>query len=490
MANGIELVESTALQKWPYEDGLNRSVIALTGNADQIDVEAMIGLARERHVVQITVSRGEWRSVLRSQGSAVFSITQESPEFGFSDADVIDALLLAASADVFDIAAYLALLSDNLAEVQIELTNSPSATGYQWYRTTSALERDLTSASWLVVVTNLCSQEGHRRLIVHDANGSLISAPGLVIHGPDGDPAAPTPTYSEAIEKYREQRLSGDLAHVPTPRDLAPHATQGLRRISTLLNGIAEQLVWLWVAKGAWITEDGLYVRFDGARVVEGDLTIEPMESVNEALALWDWATQTTDPARSEALLRCISLVITVPDELRGSGRQILSNATSVLEIMMRTQIAEAMAARSAARDAAFSAARSASDDARSAAAKTFDRVVVQAAAVIALLLANEQHALGASTTKVLLLVIAALLVILGFVVMVIDFPGARSGLAAFRSDLNLYRDHLTRADVDDVNNMQSLRDATTAIFKAQLLAIVLLAAAVGADLYAYFRVK
>jgi hypothetical protein len=489
MAKAIDLVEASALQRSAYHDELNRSVITLSGRADEIDVEAMISLASDRHVVEISLSKDGWRGTLRSQGSAAFSIEQDSPDSGFSDSDLIEGLRQVEQSDVVEVARYIELLPGLAAEVRVEITNDPSRSQYEWYRTALALERDLASTAWLSVATKLCHPDGRRCVIIHDSGGSWVAGPGLLIQGPDKQPDIPTVDPSEDVQKYRVQRMTGDLLWVPSPRDFAPNNSSGFTNVARLLNGIAEQLVWLWIAKAAWVDDNGVRVRFDGARVVEGPLTVAPMVSATEALTLWDWATKTTDPTRSEALLRSISLVADEPNDLRGIGRQIFVSATSVLEVMVRSQIAEAMEARSSARDAAFTAARGAAEDARAAAAKSFDRVVVQAAAAAGLLLANEQHALGAATTKVLLLVIAGLLVILGVIVLVVDFPSARAGLTAFRLDLDLYRDMLTKADVEDLKAMQSLREASRTIFRAQWLTCAVLAAGLAGDLYAHARV-
>jgi hypothetical protein len=490
MTNALALLAAIQMHNTGYSDRINRSVITLTGVASDIDSKSMVALAGERHVVQITVTKDGWSGTLRSQGSAVFSIDQGPPGIAFEDTDVIDALRLIADDGIVDVARYLALVPDLSAEVLVEVTNFPPTSGYEWYRTTAALEHDLASNAWLAHAIAMCEPGGKRRVIVHDADDSCLRTPGLVIQGPDTQASLPEQEERESVARYRAERLDGDFAATPTPTDLAPSSASGFATVEKLLNGISEQLTWLWLAKDSWWSGGGVHVRFDGVRVVEGSLTVEPMESATSALVLWNWATETWEPARLEAIRRSISYVTVEPNELRGAGSRILATASSVLDVMMRNQIAEVMAARNSARDAAFAAARSAADEGRSAAANTFDRVVVQSAAVVGLLLANEQHALGVSTTKTLLLVIVALLAILGIVVLVIDFPGARAGLAAFKRDLDLYRDHLSKADVELLKKMQSLRDASTAISRAQLLTIALLAVGIGADLYAYLRVR
>ena len=488
MASALGIVEATRLNAGMYEDEINRSIITLTGAAGDIDADSMIALARDRHAIQIKVSRDGWSGILRSQDSAVFAVEQDPPDGAFEETEVIDALL--AQAGIADVTQYLALVPDLAAEVRIELTNFPATSNYEWYRSTSTLEENLASTAWLAYASMLCEPDGRRRVVVHDARSSQVRAAGLIIQGPDIELIAPAPSESDSVAKFRADHLQGDFAAIPSPLDVAPTSADGFKNVASLLNGIAEQLSWVWLARKAWWSDGKIQVRYDGVRVVEGSLSVEPLDSATDALALWKWATATADPARFEAILRSISFVTVEPDELRGAGTRILTSAESVLDVMTRTQVAEVMAARNSARDAAFAAARSAAAEARSAASSTFDRVVVQAAAVAGLLLANEQHALGGATTKVLLLVIVALLVVLGIVVFVIDFPGARAGLAAFQRDLDLYRDHLTKTDVEVMKKMQSLRDASAAITRAQLLTLGLLAAGIGADLYAYFRVK
>ena len=218
--------------------------------------------------------------------------------------------------------------------------------------------------------------------------------------------------------------------------------------------------------------------------------TIYPTDSATDALALWDWATQTTDPVRSETLLRTISLAVDTPNELMGAGRAILVSATSVLEVALRSRVAEAVAARGAARDAAMSASRAAADDARAAAAKSFDRVVVQAAAVAGLLLANEKDAIEPAVTRSLLLLVATLLLTLAVIVLVVDFPSARASLAAFKVDLKQYRDILTEGDVHELREMESLRNASRTICKAQALTCVVLVAGLVAVYVAYAKVN
>jgi hypothetical protein len=180
-------------------------------------------------------------------------------DVAFTDSATIAGLTEAEAAR--DVTRYVGLYTDLEAEVNVSLVNRPSTAGFHWYRTIDALEEDLKSAGWLELLIALCAQQGNRRVIVHDARASWIDAPGLVVHGPEVLRDAPALIVRPNVEQYRTARLSDECVEAPTPLDFAPNKSKRLDGIAKLLNGAAEQLTWLWMARKVTVDDSGVNVR-------------------------------------------------------------------------------------------------------------------------------------------------------------------------------------------------------------------------------------
>lgn len=479
LTESLDVLEAFAseLKATVFEDSLNATALIASGvpmvNLDFAQVRRFVELGNR---VEITLREGDWEARILSASSSSFDVSVQGPwEDAFPDLGSIQAAKVAADSD--DAENLLAKASGINGDLRLTLLNDPGA-GMHWIRTEDALHSLINRDSWFGFLALIADAEHPTRLVIQDAGDSSIVAGGLTVHGPDVNPGLPAWSLTDHAVSYRRTWLRGSRENSPPPTWTVPIKTEGLDNVVALLRGATALLSWLWVATEAKVDITPIRARFEGMRPVEVDLELGGETDPLEAVTLWEWATSTTDPARREALQQAVSLSIRDERDLAQGFGPVLRTARYLLRISQQGIIAEALATRRTAREAAFTVARDSAESARSALRKTFDRILIQLGAAGGVLLANHQALIDRAATRALLIAILILIVFTAMGAFIIDYPSVARALVAFDADLDHYRDALPDEDLADIRDMASLSDARSQIQRSRIAAGVLLAVA------------
>ena len=480
VTRSLDLLERLAsgLGATTYEDALDATTLVTSAARIQdLDFNLLTAFRDAGNRVEIELSQGEWEARVLSTSTTSFEVSVQGPwEDAFADSNAIQAARIAAETN--NAGVFLQSSNGMLADIRLTLLNDHLATGAHWLRTVDVLQMLVTRDTWLGFFSLLFETTHPSRLVLQNAGTSSISAGGLVVHGPDVFPDLPTESSAEQVEAYRKAWLRGSRETAPSPTWTVPVRTDGLDDVSSILRGTTELLCWLWLASEAELGTAPIRARFEGMRPVEFDLELGDATDSQDPIALWEWATSTTDPARQEAIQQAVSLSIRDERDLREGSIPVLRTARYLLRISQQGIIAEALATRRTAREAAFTVARGSAEAARSALRKIFDRIVVQLGAAGGVLLANHQALIDRDAA---LLLLSAILILVAFTALgayVIDYPGVDKALDAFNKDLDHYRDALPDEDLADIRNMESLVDARSQVRRTRFAAGILLATA------------
>lgn len=358
----LEITESVALLEFfasefgttDFEDSLNAtSLVGSTAPVANLDFQQIRRFSGSGNRVEITLREGDWEARVISTSPSSFDVTVQGPwEDAFPDPGSIQVAKVAAEGDNAE--SFLQSAGGITGEVRLTLLNDPVHSGMHWIRTQEALPSLVTRNSWFGFLSLLADSPEPTRLVIQNAGDSWIAAGGLLVHGPDVHPALPTWSLSDDAVAYRQTWLRGSREKAPPPTWTSPTSNDGLNDVVALLEGATGLLVWLWLATEAKVEGAPIRARFEGMRPVEIDLelgaTIQPLEAV----ALWEWATSTTDPARREAIQQAVSLSIRDEKDLARGFTPVLRTARYLLRISQQGIIAEALATRRTVREAAF----------------------------------------------------------------------------------------------------------------------------------------
>jgi hypothetical protein len=360
--------------------------------------------------------------------------------------------------------------------VQLALVNDPSSSTVQWIRTREALLNLLTQDDWLGVAKACVGPSGGTTLVVQDAGESRLCCRGWVVRGPG---ATGTGTPVEVPVKYVESWLRDDRADLPPPIAFVVTERSGLDSLEPVMHDIAFALTWVWVAAEVHAPADEApVVRFEGARVVEVPVRSGNGSEVENAVALWEWAIETSAPSRREAIQQAVSLAVRDEKDFAMASASVLRTAKYLVRISEQGLVAEALAARRGARDAATGTARSTADAARDVARKAADRVAIQIGAAAGVVIANRQAFIETSTATFLLWVLLGLVAATATVALAVELRSASDTLAALSVDLGLYRETLPDEDIDVILGMQTVRDAKRLVVRSSQVVYWLLVAA------------
>lgn len=334
---------------------------------------------------------------------------------------------------------------------------------------------------WLGLASALFATPGPQRLVVQDAGKQTLHATGIVVHGPDISPAAPT--YDDlAWQEYRENWLAGDRASIPAPGaflqrlDSTGSAGDLAGDLVPLWRSIAHGLAWLWLASGARVERDQVTATFEGARRLDLDLSAAPAPAgADDTVTLWRWAVATVDSVRHDSVQQAVTLGVRDAADLASAAGPVLRTAKLLHRVAGQGVVAEAMATRRSARAAAITAARASGDAARAASRGVLDRVLAQLTAALGILLVNQRNLLDHGMALTLLWAILAWTVVTAIVAFLVEFPSARRGLDAFCTDLEQYRDTLVSDDIEAIKDLASLKAARLELKRARWIAAVLL---------------
>jgi hypothetical protein len=351
--------------------------------------------------------------------------------------------------------------------------------GFHWFRTTDAITRHIGQHTWLGLISGLFSTASPHRLVVQDAEGDVLIAKDIVVHGPEGSPPDPPGSDESTSREYSETWLGDDRSRLPTPVGVFPRQVHGMPQIASMFLSIAHGLSWVWLASAATARPDAVALRFEGVPDLEFDVTqLLAPDNAAEAVRLWEWCVASTDPARREAFQQAVSLVVREPAFLQQAGERVLRTAKYLLRLAKQGSMAEALAARRAARQAAIDAARASADTSRSASRAVVDRVLTQLVGGFGLLLANQAGLINATVAGWLLVALFGLTMATAVVAFAFEYPAARASLEAFEEDLEGYSDTLIAEDISYVKGMKTVAVARTQLSRARWISAAFLVVA------------
>jgi hypothetical protein len=371
-----------------------------------------------------------------------------------------------------------ALCAEFEGSVTLQVHTEAGNTGFHWFWSTSDLTTQLLRSDALSWVTTYFGMPEARRILIRDAASAFLIGPSLVVHGPETWPDSPQqPLLSPRVQQYRDAFLVGEARSIPPPTAVLVESAGNLEDIRRALLGWAHILCWRWMCT------DLVYVgappvahfRFDGARVNFIQLQHDSLDSANESVDLWTWATETADPERRAALLRAVTLAASVPADLIQCA-PIQNSATWLLGLSRQAALAEGFATRRAAREAALTAARAATEAATTATGRALDRMLIQVAAALGIVVAQYKDTLDHRTAARLLAVLVLLVVATGVLTVGVDLRAARRSLECFVRDLRVFRETLSTADIKEFATMDSVLEARYQIRRSQSVAVAVVA--------------
>jgi hypothetical protein len=296
--------------------------------------------------------------------------------------------------------------------------------------------------------------------VVQDGGTEVLSCPSLIFAGSEAslleDGTASTATLSAA---YRALRVHAGTAELPVPGDLIPAASTSGRFdvVRAALISAARACVWYWLAHHVTVKTDRVTVRFDGVRTVEFELLPYDGETSDAELELFTWGAASVDPARDDAIHQAVTFAVRDPADLAGAAAPVLRTARSLYELAARGAVAEALATRRGAREAAIAAARSAAEAARDVAAKSIERALALILAAALAVFAHAHDALSASAAVATVVAAASLALAALFVSDRVEIASGVGLLAAFDTDVELYREALSADDLASIKNLAAV---------------------------------
>jgi hypothetical protein len=160
-------------------------------------------------------------------------------------------------------------------------------------------------------------------------------------------------------------------------------------------------------------------------------------------------------------------------------------------ELAGRGAVAQALAARRGARDAAITAARAAASSARDVAARSVERTLALLLAAALAVFAHGRELLSAGAAVAVVATASALAILALTVADRIELESGSGLLAAFDTDVDVYREALSADDVTSINNLAAVSAARKDLSRSRLLvrcvysAVAVLLLAVGVALIA-----
>lgn len=391
-------------------------------------------------------------------------------------------------------------LANRCAEAVLQCTitatirNLPTESGFHWIRSReNFLETVSTRGRWLNFCRQIYGAPEIRRLIVQDAGSDVLKTRGLVLHGPEVFPESPTKHPEGLVDIYRQQFLPD--ARVPTPERIASLPADALvsdlTALSKWLDRVALALVWLWLAAKVDLGDPAEPIlTFEGWREVVVHINdLPPEEGLDEALALWRWSTASVDSVRREAVQQAISLSVSSASDLVDAANPTLRTARYLNRLASQGPVAEALASRRAAREAALASARSSASSVQQFTRSLVDRVLALLGGAFGVAIANQQALLDKKTAGLLLVGVATLALIVFMNAIGFEHSTATRQLQSLRKDIRAYRDTLVEDDIAAIENLATIRDADMTLRGATWILAILAFLTSGVLLLLYAKV-
>lgn len=362
--------------------------------------------------------------------------------------------------------AVLVVLPETTFEVTLDLVLAVD--GGLWVPSPEDLVARLGDGRWASTLLRAGTGRGRSVIMVQGAEGDVLRCPGLVLAGPEVGVERLRP--HRTIHPHRHPGWRADYEVLPSPHDLDPERDDAgsLEPLRSVLAAVARACCWYWLGRRSRTTTEGVTTVFEGARTMTLDLLPVPGRPTDAETRLFAWATAVDDPARDDAVHQAVSLAVWNQGHLSGAAGGVLRTARTIDEVARRGLVTEALAARRAVREAATTSARSAASVASGTATKTVEQSVALLIALAVALFANGQKFLSTVATSCVVISLAALAIVALSIALKVTLSSARGALAAFDTDLGLYREALSEDDLTAVKNLAVITSARDDLHRAR----------------------
>lgn len=478
MASGVlaetAIIDACTARGKPVETAADLDLLSVRGRLPAATVKgiaaAMSEAARHGHRASAqTQAIGaslaiDWtatgRSALTMDGSGGDLVAQR-------DVDALDRAITRNDAQ-----AALALL-DN-AECEVELVLRAPSGGARWIPSTAVLADRLSDGRWGSTLLRIKQPTDGLPVVVvaQDATTFHLECPGLILAGPEAmlnNVLRHSPAQNGSWG-YRRSSTRDDVPDMFVPEDLIPtaHAAGKLEALRPLLTACARACCWYWLGRNTTITADRVTTQFNGVRALELQLLPYDAVEARDEVALFTWATAAAEPVRDDVVQQAVTFAVRDLTDIPGAAGPVLRTARSLHELASRGAVAEALAARRAARDSAVASARAAATAAREVSAKSVERALALLIAAAVALAANGQRLLstGAATTVIIAAASLALLALL--VAERIELASGSRLLEAFDQDLEQFREALGQDDLTAIKQLSAMSAARVDLSRAR----------------------
>ena len=382
------------------------------------------------------------------------------------------------------IAEIFELVAEFEVNVDAVLRNDSSRSKCHWVVSHARLVSLLNENQWTSAASAIA--KGPSVVVIQDLQDEEVLTDGLRFIGPNAlgrADAHSTSAHLASDGEFKSRLTLEGRPALPSPTLFAPKTAITVEALAPLLmalHGVTCRLVWYWLASEVSFHDGVIDITLSGARVTTLELPDGPARSSHAEIALYLWAVVGSDPARMEALNQASSLAVLSVEDLATAANPTLRTAQSLYALSRQGAIAEALAARRSAREAVLNSARQAAQSARQAAGKSVERVLVQLAAAIAIVLSNATGIIGSAASYWLLAATSVVTLSSYLVAKSVEIPSAENGLDKEVSDLDQYRDTLSSEDIKAIKNVRTVESARSDLRRTRrTVAIVYLTSAV-----------
>lgn len=460
----LEVVDDVDLSQFTY---------SLTGEALAGLQSQLTNAAAAGHRIIATAARSGSDLTLswRSEGTTTAVLSGEPGELA-AQRDT-DAFARAISRD--DGVAALSYLGSETLRLEIVIKSPPG--GAAWIRTHRLLTDRLKDGRWASTLIRLTPRHDSDRaamVVVQDAGAAVLCTPGLTFVGPDA--ASPTntlPRPRHLTQAYRTRAGYGSRPEIFAPSELivTTPPDRVFVPLADMLASVGRATAWYWLADTVAVEPDRVIAHFDGVSSLDLEVVPYGAGPPTAEVALTEWATATGEPSRADAVQQAVTFAVRSAADLARAAAPVLRTARSLYELAGRGLIAEALAARRAARDSAVTAARSAATTAREVATKAVERTLALVIAAAVALFANSRKFIDNGTSYAILAALAALAAAALLIAWLVDTHSGHSVLNAFDDDVELYRDTLSDDDIRATKGLAALSKARSDLCRARVTA-------------------
>ncbi len=451
-----------------WESALNR--VELSGDIPTSELTSefleRIKVARLRTRIEFGESNWELIVNIDQYGVTVYREDGDPEQFLDPDsaAEVRDAIAKR------DLAAVLRVTNFHTAKIALTYLNEPVETGFNYIENASLLLRRFGNDDWHLLAVALWRTVDI--LIVEDLVAEWIQCGGVLIRGPITTP-------QDRLGLLVTETRSDDERPIWPPADYfypyyGAEDSVVVGDLMRILRGLSRAISWYWLASSVSVERNKVSLVFSAGRVVKIDKLIPiPISSCIDDLELYRWTFSQQDPARVEAVRQSASLTLAEDTSFADSAATVHRTAESIYTVSQKGAIAEAMATRRAARQAALTVATDVSKAARESSGKSVDKMILQLGAGTAIVIVNAKDLVSTPVAVAVLVTLVFVAFASWLVSAKVEIESSEDALRAISVDLLHYRESLSRQDVDLVRNMQMMISSRKYVARAKKLVLI-----------------